>query len=171
MEEWIDIPGWEGKYQISSFGRIKSLRFNGGKKQKILKCTYDVRGYECISFRIGGTGSKQKHFMVHRLVAKMFIPNPQEKPFVNHKDGNRKNNRAYNLEWVTKEENERHKIYVLGSISGTCIPPKKIICVETGKKYPSISKAAKAVGVSQGAISNALCGRTKTSSGFHWRYV
>ena len=171
MEKWKDIPGWEGRYQISSYGRIKSLHFNGSKKPKILECTYDVRGYRCIAFRVGGAGSKQKHFMVHRLVAKMLIPNPQGKPFVNHKDGDRKNNDVSNLEWVTKEENEWHKLYVLGSVSGACIPPKKIVCVETRKEYPSISAAAKAVGVSQGAISNALRGKTKTSAGFHWRYA
>lgn len=170
MEKWKDIPGWTGKYQISSFGRIKSLHFNGGKKSKILKCTYDVRGYECVSFRVGGAGSRQKHFMVHRLVAKAFIPNPKYKPFVNHKDGDRKNNKVSNLEWVTREENEWHKIYVLKNLSGTCIPPKKVICVETNKKYKSVSEAARAVGVSQGSISNALRGVTKTSANLHWRY-
>lgn len=131
----------------------------------------DIRGYKSISFREGGSGSKQKHFMIHRLVAQTFIPNPDKKPFVNHKDGDRSNNKVDNLEWCTKTENERHKIYVLGHASGSMLPPKKIICVETGKEFESVSAAAREMKVSQGAISNALRDTWRVSCGMHWRYL
>lgn len=170
MEElWEDIDGWAGKYQISNLGRVKTLNYKRTKKEKIMTGITDIRGYKCISFREGGAGSKQRHFLIHRLVAKKFVPNPDNKPFVNHIDGDRGNNAATNLEWVTRSENEIHKIYVLGNSSGTCIPPQKVLCVERGTIYSSISEAARAVGVTQGAISAALSSKTKKSAGYHWR--
>lgn len=171
MEElWKDIDGWTGKYQISNLGRVKTLNYKRTKKEKIMTGITDIRGYKSISFREGGAGSKQKHFLIHRLVAKKFVPNPDNKPFVNHIDGDRSNNAAKNLEWVTRSENEMHKIYILGKSSGTCIPPQKVLCVETGEKFISQSSAARAKGVTQSSISYAVCSGRK-SAGYHWRKV
>lgn len=170
-EEWKDIPGFENKYQISNFGRVKTLNYKRTKQPRIMNGITEIRGYSCIAFREGGAGSKQRHFMVHRLVAQAFIPNPDNKPFVNHKDGNRSNNKVDNLEWCTRAENEEHKIYTLGHCSGYCIPPKPVLCVETGIKYRSISEAARQMGVRQGAISFALTAKYRTSCGYHWKYV
>ena len=170
-EVWKDIIGWEGKYQVSNLGRVRTLNYKRTNQIRIMSGVTDIRGYKCIAFREGGAGSRQKHFMVHRLVAQAFIPNPEGKPFVNHRDGNRKNNNASNLEWCTREENEKHKIYVLGHPSGSVIPPKKVICVETGQVYPSVSSAARAIGVSQGAISFALKDEWRVSHGYHWKYA
>lgn len=170
-EEWKDIPGFEGKYQISSLGNVRTLNYKRTKQTRLMNGVTDVRGYKCIAFREGGVGSKQKHFMVHRLVAGSFIPNPDNKPFVNHKDGDRSNNKVDNLEWCTRAENEKHKIYELGHPSGSMIPPKKVICIETGKEFESVSEAARQMGVCQGAISFALAVKDRTSCGYHWRYV
>lgn len=170
-EEWKDIPGFEGKYQISSLGRVRTLNYKRTKQIRIMNGVTDVRGYKCIAFREGGVGSKQKHFMIHRLVAGSFIPNPENKPFVNHKDGDRCNNSAGNLEWCTRAENEKHKIYVLGHASGSMIPPKRVRCVETGEEFESISSAARKMGVCQGAISCALTADYRTSCGYHWKYI
>ena len=170
-EKWKNISGWSEKYQISSAGRIRSINYKRTGQARILNGFTKVNGYQTISFREGGAGSKQRRFMVHRLVAESFIPNPDNKKYVNHKDGNRENNDVSNLEWCTRSENERHKIYTLGHTSGSCIPPKQVICVETGEIFPSVTAAARSIGVCQESVSSALRGKSKTSGGFHWKYL
>jgi hypothetical protein len=100
MEIWKDIPEWEGLYQVSNLGRVKSLR-----KRIILKPLKLRKGYLGVEFR---ESNKRKHFRVHRLVALVFIPNPENKPEVNHKDGIKSNNHVDNLEWCTASENVQH---------------------------------------------------------------
>jgi len=105
-EIWKDINGFEGYYQVSSLGKIKSLRFN---KIRYLKF-YKRNGYFCIDLQIK---NKIKKTTVHRLVASAFILNPLNKPMINHINGNRKDNRVENLEWVTNSENLIHAHRVL----------------------------------------------------------
>ena len=100
MEIWKDIPGFEGLYQASNEGRIRSLTrqvYNYIKPGRILKSNIKNSGYLYLSISNGN--NKFKHANVHRLVALAFIPNPDSKPQVNHKDGNRLNNNVDNLEW------------------------------------------------------------------------
>lgn len=103
-EIWRDITGYEGRYQISSFGRIKSF-WRGA--ERILKAEISRNGYLRVDLRSHGS---HKHFCVHRLVANAFVDNPNLKPQINHRDGNKLNNQASNLEWVTATENIRHAI-------------------------------------------------------------
>lgn len=112
IEEWKDVLGFEGMYEISSYGRVRSLsrmvpsvmsktgfrRMNG----RIKKLGNHSAGYKCITI------GKSQTFLVHRLVARAFHANPDNKPFVNHKDGNKANNQLENLEWSTRQENETH---------------------------------------------------------------
>lgn len=104
MEFWKDIRGYEGIYQISNLGKIKSLH-RDCTKGRILNPAKNNRGY----LRLGLSGNgKVRYDSVHRLVAEAFIPNPKNLPEVNHIDGNKLNNRVENLEWVTKGENQVH---------------------------------------------------------------
>lgn len=113
-EQWIDIRRYETLYQVSNFGQVKSLaritKNSSGKTQtvreKILKPTIEkATGYPRISLWKNGQRTK---LYIHALVANAFIPNPQHKPQVNHKDSNRANNHVGNLEWVTNAENLSH---------------------------------------------------------------
>lgn len=103
-EIFKDICGYENKYQISNFGRIKSLNYNT-KREKILKLSKDKKGYLRI---ILTKNNIKKSYKVHRLVALHFISNPKDKPQVNHKNGKKSENYFKNLEWVTNKENSRH---------------------------------------------------------------
>lgn len=119
-ETWKDIPGYEGKYQISNLARVKSLertRINikgAGVfpvREKILKGCIGKEGYPLVSL---SKDSQVRHFRIHRLVAIAFIPNPMNKPTVNHKNGIRRDTRLENLEWCTNSENHLHAYRVLG---------------------------------------------------------
>jgi len=101
-EVWKDIEGFEGKYQVSNLGRVKSLNYNHTKKEKTIKGIVNSRGYVHIGLM---KDKKNKTFNVHVLVAKAFIPNPNNYPIINHKDEIKTNNKAENLEWCTQKYN------------------------------------------------------------------
>ena len=114
MEEiWKDIPGYEGMYQVSNLGRVKSLdRIKTNKligkhfvKEKLMKLRLSSRGYLSVGLTKNG---KQVGYRVHRLVAQAFIPNPENKKEVNHINGVKTDNRVDNLEWCTSSENTIH---------------------------------------------------------------
>lgn len=98
MEKWKDIEGYEGKYQISNKGRVKALNFRRTTKEKIISGRNN-KGYQAVELWKFG---KRKSYLVHRLVALSFVPNPDNLPQINHKDENKLNNNADNLEWCTQ---------------------------------------------------------------------
>lgn len=186
MEEiWKDIEGYEGIYQVSNLGRVKGLeRYDSNGhllKEKILKTSINRDGYEKVSIQ---KNAKKKTYKIHRLVAIAFIPNVENKKEVNHIDGNKLNNRVNNLEWCTKEENERHarnnnlipvtdKIRKQASINGK----KRRKSVEQYntkgsllKRYISVSEASRETGVSISGISNCCTKKSKIAGGYIWKY-
>lgn len=112
-EIWANVIGYEGSYKVSNKGVVKSLGRvvldKNGKskniKEKLLGQSKSIRGYYSVNLTIKG---ERRAYTVHRLMAKAFIPNPENKPQVNHKDGNKFNNNIQNLEWVTGRENIEH---------------------------------------------------------------
>lgn len=108
-EEWKVIKGFENLYMISSFGRVKSLKRKGVTKERILRARIEKKGYIHYSLK---KDNKEHEKKAHRLVAEAFLNNPDNKPQVNHLDGNKINNYYKNLEWVTNGENQVHSYIV-----------------------------------------------------------
>ena len=172
MEEWRDIKGYEGYYQISNLGRAKSLPRDVGsnrcKKEIIMKTSLDKDGYENLVLRKDG---KQKHFRVNRLVAEAFLENPNNYPQVNHKDEDKTNNNVNNLEWCSPKYNINYG-------SRTEKASRKVICVTTGKTFKSIAEASKYYNLKGNHISACCKGKLK-SCGKHpitgeklvWKYL
>jgi hypothetical protein len=129
MEEiWKSIKGFEGLYEVSNLGnvrRLDSITSNGHYwKGRVLKLKNSTNGYSCISLFKSG---EEHQYRVHRLVAKTFIKNTHNLPVVNHKDGNKKNNKEDNLEWTTKIENERHSVKIGTTPVGSKTHSSKLI--------------------------------------------
>lgn len=183
QELWKDIKGFEGKYQVSNLGNVKSLK---RKEIKILLPLISKKGYCCVCLY---KKCKFKHAMIHRLVANAFIPNPENKPQINHIDGNKKNNHIKNLEWCTNSENQKHSYQVLGNVRSDELRKKisqtlkgkfinemganskKVLCKETNIIYCSQVEAERKTGISRKCISLCCCRKTKTAGGYHWEYA
>jgi hypothetical protein len=106
---WKDIAGYEGFYQVSDHGRVRSVTrrvWNYMKKGKVLKAHNNGHSYYNVCW--SSNEKKEKHAYIHRLVAQAFIPNPDNKEQINHKDFDKSNNKAENLEWATRAENIKH---------------------------------------------------------------
>lgn len=115
QEIWVSVLGFEGRYEVSNLGRIKILNSRYRRHSDIV-WTRVVRGYETVGLTLNG---KSKHTMVHRVIAIAFIPNPENKPCVNHINGIKTDNRIENLEWVTHAENTKHAVDT-GLLKGPC---------------------------------------------------
>lgn len=168
-ELWKEIPGYNGDYFVSNKGKVKSYK-NGAR---IMKPSYSSKNSPYQQVQLYKNG-KYKTEKIHRLVAGSFIPNPEQKKVVNHKDGNPKNNNVKNLEWCTLSENTLHSWHVLGRPYGGF--KRKIKCIETGKIYPSLSSCARELGVNPSGVHKALNNRTKNGSpykccGKHFEYI
>lgn len=190
-EVWKDIDGFDGIYEVSSLGRIRSNTrpdsiykdgrvYSSIKPTKILKNVLKTTGYEQVFLHLK---PKAKLCLVHRLVAKAFIPNPENKPQVNHIDGNKSNNNVSNLEWVTPSENGLHAYSVLKIIPSTLgkfgkDSPKARAVIQydakTGKcvgLWDCASDAVRKYGFDSGGITRCCQGKLYSHKGYIWRYV
>lgn len=180
VEIWKDIAGFEGMYQISSFGNVKSMdRILPHKthgtwhiKERVLKPHWNGPKYSkyLTVFLHYGHG-KTKCVRVHRLVAETFIPNPYNLPQINHIDGNKENNHVSNLEWITPAKNTEHA-WKTGLCDGIVKAKQRpVINLDTGERFDSLADAERSFGKSVGAISHVLNGKHERAHGYRWAYV
>lgn len=164
MSIWKPIPNYEDLYEVSSDGEVRSLcgRY---RNKDILKQCKGSSGYLLVTLCRKGS---QKTVNVHRLVAKVFIPNPDSLPCVNHKDQNRENNSVSNLEWCSYYHNN---IYGDRLTKSALKRGKPVMCLETGKIYASASAVQRELGINQSKISACCLGNRKSAGKLHWSFV
>lgn len=171
IEVWKDIEGFEGLYQVSNMGRVKSLKRN---KQIIKKTNKDGWGYLHIDLYKDGKG---KMYKIHRLVARAFIDNPYNLPQVNHKDEDKTNNSVDNLEWCTRKYNcnygtaiqRRTEKMTNGKNSKAVFQYN--MSGEFVKEYPSVMEVQRQLKYANTNISQCCLGKRKTAYGYIWRYA
>ena len=163
MEEWKDIKGYEGLYQVSTMGRVRSFHNYGGVKERILRLKKGKSGYLSVALSKNGT---YEYVFIHRLVAQAFVPNPDGKPVVNHKNEIKTDNRVENIEWCTVLYNNNYGTRNQRAVESK---KKKVMCIETGAVFDSIKSAEALTRIT--GIHKAAKGKQKTSGGYHWRYV
>lgn len=190
-EMWKDIKNYEGLYQVSNLGRVRSidriitLKHKSGKlmnvltKGKVIAATDNGHGYLITGL---SKNNKRKNYYVHRLVAETFIENINNKKEVNHKNGDKNNNNVENLEWVTPKENQIHSSKVLNTkynLTGlNKSREKQKVKVDMFdlnnnfiKSFNSISEASREVKISPSVICGCCKGIYKTGGGFVWKYT
>ena len=174
MEVWKDIKGYEGIYQVSSHGRIKSLdrfsRYKGKEDKnriergKLKKYTVTEKGYLKTTLFKNGKGTTRE---IQRIVAETFIENPMNKTQVNHIDGIKTNNHVENLEWVTPKENSVHRAKILHH--GIKAVSQYDLNGNYIRTFKSLVEAEQMTGTRRCSISNVVCGRRKKAGNFLWK--
>lgn len=166
MEEiWKDVAGWEGLYQVSTYGRVKSLKYG---KERILKHSKNSSGYLTVGLSIE---SKTFSKVVHRLVAIAFVPNPDNKCDVNHIDEDKTNNNVNNLNWMTRSENVNwgtSRKRAVNTFHMNRLYKDKIKVIYPSGEIEIFNSAAdvsRAFGVPKGNISRVLSGKRKRVRG------
>ncbi len=184
-EEWKTVEGFGGRYEVSNLGRVRSFangRHGNRDEFVVLKQTKIPGGYLKVNlYQTNGCG-KQFCRTIHRLVADAFVSNPDSLPIVNHKDGNKANNCADNLEWVTASENSFH-----ASRTGLSKPSQRqkeavskyhsipvVMCDKNMNelaRFGSAFKASVATGTDHSAIIKCCRGKLKSTNGYKWKYA
>lgn len=187
IEEWKDVPGYEGLYQVSSLGRVKKLNYRQTGKERIIKQRVRGKGYMAVSLYNNG---QTKDFYVHRLVAEAFIPNPDNLPQVNHKSEVKTDNSVSNLEWCTLlyninygtrskrsatsyKRNQGYAGYKRGQVYAGRSPRKIYQYTVDGcfiKTWESSKEIQKTLGFYFKSIQKCCRGIYKQSHGYKWSY-
>ena len=154
-----DIKGYEGLYAITSCGKVWSYR-----SKRFLNPSKQSTGYLAVSLCKDGT---RKSYTIHRLVAEVYLPNPNNLPQVNHKDENKTHNYINNLEWCDSTYNINYgtRNKRVGRARG-----KTVICVETNIIYYSPAEVEQTLGIDASSIHKCCKGKRHTAGGYHWRY-
>lgn len=179
MEIWKDIKGYEGYYQVSNLGRVKSLntrlKYRYGyrtRKGRILKPSISHKGYFKITL---SKNNKSRNATIHRTVAQAFIPNPENKPCTNHKNGIKTDNRVENLEWCTISENTQHAYDTGLKVTSEKLKEinrirvsKRVINIRSGKCYRSLKEASEDTGITYDILRYNLRDNAKNKTDLQW---
>ena len=160
-ETWKPVVGYEGLYEVSSKGKVRSL-----KTGRILKPFYDTSGYAMVNLTSANNDRTKK--LVHRLVALSFIPNLKNLSDVNHKDEIKTNNNLDNLEWISHNGTRTERVAKSNSKPIQQLDMKTRLIIAT---YPSVKGAGLSTGINQSNISRAARGIIKSAGKFGWRYT
>ena len=169
-EVWKDILGFEGHYQVSNLGRVKSIKF---RTERILKPANNGYGYLFVKLCKNG---EQKKFKVHRLLCQAFLPNPNNLPDVNHKDENPSNNRVENLEWCDCKYNNNygsHNQKVFEKTTNGKLSKPVLQYTKDGifvKEWKSTHDVERILEYAHSYISACCLGKRKSANGFVWKY-
>jgi hypothetical protein len=184
MEIWKEVVGYEGLYEVSSLGRVKSvgrlfmaIRHGSQTKitirERILKQQFDVYGYKIVKLSANDSG---KNIKVHRILAMAFLPNPENKPSVNHLNGIKSDNRVENLEWCTCAENNQHAVDFRLIVRAKGRECKKSIPISqftlSGvwlKDWWGARCVEQETGIHGSRISKCINGKRNSAGGFIWR--
>ncbi len=192
MEEeiWRDIPGYGGRYQVSTFGNVKSMNYANLNRPQVLKPSKTTRGYSFVNLYANGV---KRPWFVHVLVATAFLHRPDGKREVDHIDGDPQNNDVHNLRWVTHRENlnnpislERFRRGSTGKVHsketrekmsisrmGLAAVPIYQISLDDGRiirEFDGATAAERALGISSRGIYKCLRGKTRQCGGYKWSY-
>lgn len=173
MEIWKQIEGYDN-YMVSNLGRVKSLNYNHTGKEQVLKPLKHNKNYLMVILYKNG---KYKNFKVHRLVAKTFLPNPDNKPCIDHINTNRSDNRVDNLRWVTQKENNNNpltKEKQVGKIGKLSPNHKPILQFNLNgnfiRRWDCAYDVQMELGFNQSNISSCCREERKTANGYIWKY-
>lgn len=172
-EQWETIPNYSN-YQVSNTGKVRSINYNRTGICKELKFWFDKLGYARVVLTKNG---KCITFLVHRLVAMVFLDNPENKAEVDHIDTNPSNNNVSNLRWCTGSENKMNPLTRKrnstnnrwkGKTGSLMHNSKAVRCVDTGEIFGSMTEAERITGIRHESISACCCGKISTAGGFLW---